>query len=141
MTWSQQSWCNRAMVDLTALPPGLYRGTVSGEESGDCHCRIEVRRLTEHALSLDYEAVGLDGLQHVEHAIVTSSALHVTASEFPDVVTFRMSATGQYVADGAPFPMEIHARWDGGSLKWAWHWAVPGEDLQEKSRATTRPVR
>ena len=129
------------MVDLMALPPGLYRGTVSGEESGECRCRIEVRRLTEHALSFDYEAVGVDGLQHVEHTIVTRSALHVAASEFPDVVTFRRTEPGQYVADAGPFPMKIHAGWDDGSLTWAWHWAIPGEAVREQSRATARPVR
>ncbi len=129
------------MVDLMALPPGLYRGRVSGEESGECRCRIDVRRLTEHALSLDYEAVGVDGLQHVEHTIVTRSALHVAASEFPDVVTFRMTATGQYVAEAAPFPMQIHAGWDDGSLTWAWQWALPGEPVREQSRATAQPVR
>ena len=129
------------MPDLMALPPGLYRGTVSGEESGECQCRVEVRRLTEHALSLDYEAVGSDGLQHVEHTIVTPTALHVAASEFPDVATFRMTATGHYVAEAAPFPMEIHAGWDGSTLTWTWHWALPGQTLREQSRATAQPVR
>lgn len=129
------------MVDLMALPPGLYRGTVSGEESGECQCRIDVRRLTGHALSLDYEAVGLDGLQHVEHTIVTRSALHVAASEFPDVATFRMTATGRYVSDVGALPMEIRGGWDGGSLTWAWHWSLPGESLREQSRATAQPVR
>ncbi|GAA4735894.1 hypothetical protein GCM10023350_19710 [Nocardioides endophyticus] len=129
------------MIVLMALPPGLYRGTVSGEESGGCICRIDVRRLTEHALSLDYEAVGLDGLQHVEHTIVTPSALHVAASEFPDVVTFRMMASGHYVAEHAPSPMEIHADWDGGTLTWAWHWALSGEKSREQSRATAQPLR
>jgi hypothetical protein len=128
------------MADVMALPPGLYRGTASGAESGECQCRIDVRRLTEYALSLDYEAVGLDGLQHVEHTIVTRSALHVAASEFPDVVTFRMAATGRYVSDAGGVPMEIHAGWDGGTLTWAWHWSLPGEALREQSRATAQPV-
>lgn len=122
------------------LPPGLYRGTVSGEESGECQCRLDVRRLTEHALSVDYEAVGLDGLQHVEHTVVTASALHVVASEFADLVTFQMAAPGRYIAEEAPSPMQIHAGWDGGVLTWAWHWAASGEELREKSRATAEPL-
>ena len=61
------------MDALSQLRPGLYVGTVDGEESGHCVCRIEVRRLTDHALSLDYEAFGADGLQHVEHTIITGS--------------------------------------------------------------------
>lgn len=128
------------MADLMALPPGLYRGTVSGEESGECQCRIEVRRLTEHALSLDYDAVGLDGLQHVEHTIVTPTALHVAASEFPEVVTFRVTAAGHYVADAGALRMEIHADWASDTVTWAWHWARPGETLREQSRATAQPV-
>lgn len=128
------------MVDLTSLPPGLYRGTVSGEESGECQCRIDVRRLTEHALSVDYEAVGVDGVQHVEHTVVTASALHVAASEFPAVLTFRRAAPGRYVAEDAPAPMEIHAAWDGQVLTWAWHWAAPGEAVREQSRAVARPL-
>lgn len=128
------------MVDLMALPPGLYRGVVTGEESSDCQCRIEVRRLTEHALSLDYEAVGVAGLQHVEHTIVTASSLHVAASEFSDVVPFRRVAAGHYVGDAADLSMEIHAGWDGDSLTWAWHWAPQGQGLREQSRAIARQV-
>ena len=124
-----------------ALPPGLYRGTVSGDESGECMCRIDVRRLTDHALSVDYEAIGQDGLQHVEHTIVTASALHVAAGELPEVVEFRRTSTGRYFAEAAPFPMEIRAGWDGDALTWAWHWAIPGEELREQSRATAKPVR
>lgn len=129
------------MPDLQDLPPGLYRGTVTGEESGECQCRLEVRRLTDHALSVDYEAVGPDGLQHVEHTIVTASGLHVAASEFPDIVTFRPTAPGQYAAVTGPGPMEIRAAWDGAVLSWAWWWAAPGEQPRERSRATARPLR
>jgi hypothetical protein len=129
------------MMDLMAVSPGLYRGTVTGAESGDCQCRMDVRRLTEHAVSVDYEAVGVAGLQHVEHTIVTASALHVAASEFPAVLTFQRMAAGRYVADRDGPAMEIYAGWDGGSLTWAWHWALPGEELREQSRAVARQVR
>lgn len=53
-----------------------------GKRAVSVKCRVDVRRLTEHALSLDYEAVGLDGLQHVEHTIVTLSALYVPPASF-----------------------------------------------------------
>ncbi|MBC2934230.1 hypothetical protein [Nocardioides sp. zg-1228] len=129
------------MVNMLAVPAGLYRGTVTGPESGDCQCRIDVRRLTEHAMSVDYEAVGVSGLQHVEHTIVTASALHVVASEFPTVVTFRRTGPGRYVADVEGPAMEIHPGWDGASLTWAWHWAPPGEEAREQSRAVARQVR
>ena len=129
------------MLDLMSVPPGLYRGTVTGAESGDCQCRMEVRRLTAHAMSVDYEAFGAAGLQHVEHTIVTASALHVAASEFPTVLTFRRTSAGRYVADADGPPMEIRPGWDGATLTWAWHWAAQGEDPREQSRAVARPVR
>ncbi len=81
---------------------GLYRGTVEGEESGHCVCRVEVRRLTDHALTLDFEAVVAEGLQHVEHTIITGSTLHVTMSEVPEVVTFRKGPAGVYTATAPP---------------------------------------
>ncbi|HEY0950759.1 hypothetical protein [Nocardioides sp.] len=127
------------MDALMRIRPGLYRGTVDGEESGHCSCLIEVRRLTDHALSLDYEAVGSEGIQHVEHTIITGSALHVTMGEFPDVVMFREGAPGVFVADpSAPLPMQIHPGVDAGTLTWAWHWAPPGEEPREQSRATAQ---
>ena len=129
-----------AMGELMDLTPGLYRGTVTGEESGHCVCRLEVRRLTQHALSVDYEAVGSDDLQHVEHTIITNSALHVATSEFPNVVAFRSVARGVYVTD-TPAHMEIHADFEDDTLTWCWHWAAPGETAREKSRATAEVVR
>ncbi len=121
------------------IRPGLYRGTVEGEESGHCVCRMEVRRLTDHALSLDYEAAGAEGLQHVEHTIITTSALFVAMSEFPDVVRFDARPSGAFTAGAsAPVPMAIHGGFEDDTLTWAWHWAPPGEDLREQSRATAR---
>lgn len=127
------------MDTLSQLRPGLYVGTVDGEESGHCVCRIEVRRLTDHALCLDYEAFGADGLQHVEHTIITGSTLHVAMGELPDVVAFREGAAGVFAADAAaPMPLRIHAGVEVDTLTWAWHWALPGEELREQSRATAR---
>lgn len=128
------------MGALIEIRPGLYRGTVTGEESGRCICRMDVRRLTDHALSLDYEAVGADGLQHVEHTIITASSLHVAMGEFPEVVRFHEEAAGVFTADpGAPMPMQIRAGVEDDTLTWAWHWAPPGEEPREQSRATARP--
>ncbi|CAI9415389.1 hypothetical protein [Nocardioides sp. T2.26MG-1] len=122
---------------LLEVPPGLYRGTVEGEESGHCVCRMEVRRLTEHALSLDYEAVGDDGLQHVEHTIITASSLHVAMGEFSEVVAFHEGLAGVFTAAvAAPMPMQIRADFADATLTWVWHWAPPGEPLREQSRAT-----
>lgn len=127
------------MDALSQLRPGLYLGTVDGEESGHCACRIEVRRLTDHALSLDYKAFGVDGLQHVEHTIIAGPTLHVVTSELADMVVFSEGPTGVFVADaGAPMPLRIQAGVDGDVLTWAWHWAPPGEEPREQSRATAR---
>ncbi|HEY0903327.1 MAG TPA: hypothetical protein VGE14_05505 [Marmoricola sp.] len=127
------------MDALSQLRPGLYVGTVDGEESGHCVCRIEVRQLTDHALSLVYEAFGADGLQHVEHTIITGSTLHVAMGELPGVVAFREGPAGVFAADAAaPMPLRIHAGVDGDVLTWAWHWAPPGEEPREQSCATAR---
>ncbi|HEY1116468.1 MAG TPA: hypothetical protein VGE43_02105 [Acidimicrobiales bacterium] len=127
------------MEALSQLRPGLYVGTFEGDESGHCVCRMEVRRLSDHALSLDYEAFGAGGLQHVEHTVIAGSTLHVAMGEFPDVVAFREGAAGVFAADaGAPMPMQIHAGVEGDTLTWAWHWAGPGEEPCEQSRATAR---
>lgn len=124
-----------AAQDWWSLEPKVRAGRIARWAA-----RIEVRRLTKHAMSVDYEAVGVAGLQHVEHTIVSASGLHVATSEFSDVVAFRRVAAGHFVGDAAGFAMEIHAGWDGDSLTWAWHWAPPGQSLREQSRATARQV-
>ena len=57
--------------------------------------------------------------------------------ELPDVVAFREGPAGVFAADAAaPMPLRIHAGVEGDTLTWAWHWAAPGEEPREQSRAT-----
>ncbi|HYF72235.1 MAG TPA: hypothetical protein VD864_05415 [Nocardioides sp.] len=37
-------------------------------------------------------------------------------------------------------PLQVHASVEDDTLTWAWHWAAPGEEPREQSRATARRV-
>jgi hypothetical protein len=130
------------MGDLLQLPAGIYRGRVEGAESGACEARIEVRRVPGGCVTVDYEAVGADGLQHVEHTIVTTGALHVAHSETPGVQVFAETGPGVYDApSGGPYAQRICPAWDGVELTWSWHWSPAGHAPVEQSRAVTRAAR
>lgn len=126
--------------ELLSARSGIYRGLVTGPESGDCSARIEVRRAPGGCLTVDYEATSeREGLQHCEHTVVTADALYVAFSEAPGVSVFTATGDGGYVCEAAgPYAMEIHASFDTNSLVWAWHWAASGETPREMSRAVCR---
>lgn len=128
-----------AMRSLTDLPAGLYRGQVSGAESGSCEARMAVARIPGNCLAVDYEAVGADGVQHVEHTLVDETTLYVAHSEAPGVQVFQKTADDTFDGPpGGPYEQRLVISWDGEVLAWAWHWAAAGEELREQSRATTR---
>lgn len=122
---------------LLRTVPGLYRGLVTGTESGECSARIEVRAAPGGCLTVDYEATSeREGLQHKEHTIVSADVLHVAFSEANGVSMFNQTQDGVYVcAVPGPLAMEIHASFMDGVLTWAWHWAASGEEPREMSRA------
>lgn len=110
------------------MPPGLYRGEVEGAESGRCEARIEIGRIPGGCLTVDYEAVGADGVQHVEHTVVAPGALHVAHSEASGVAVFTEADQG--VFDGpcdGPYVQRLVIAWDGQALTWSWHWSPAGE--------------
>ncbi len=125
---------------LLGTTPGLYRGLVTGLESGECSARIEVRQAPGGCLTIDYEATSeREGLQHREHTLVAPDGLFVAFSESPGVSVFAMSADGIFVCSApGPYAMEIHASFDDGVLSWAWHWAEKGVQPAEMSRAVCR---
>lgn len=127
-----------AMEWLADLPAGLYRGRVSGAESGSCEARIEVARVAGNCLAVDYEGVGADGVQHVEHTLVDENALYVAHSETTGVHVFHKIGDGTFDGPpGGPYDQRLVIGWDGHVLTWAWWWARAGGDLREQSRATT----
>ena len=90
---------------------------------------------------MDYEAVGIDGLQHVEHTIIAPEALYVALSESTGVHVFTEVTPGVFdTASAGPYDQRLILDWDGCVLTWAWHWALAGEELVEQSRATVQLV-
>lgn len=126
--------------NLLNTPLGLYRGLVTGLESGECSARIEVGRAPGGSLIVDYEATSeREGIQHREHTVVTSDALYVAFSEAPGVSVFASTTDGVYDCSAAgPYVMRIHARFVDGTLTWSWHWAETGQEPKEMSRAVCR---
>lgn len=128
---------------LTAKP-GLYRGLVTGLESGECSARIEVRRAPGGCLTVDYEAASeREGLQHREHTVVTPDALFVAFEEAAGVSVFERDRNSDLsfvcAAPGRPV-LGIRAAFNSAddSLAWAWHWSEDGADPREMSRALCR---
>lgn len=129
------------MAPILTCPAGLYRGRVDGSESARCEARIEVRRIPGGCLTVDYEAVGASGLQHVEHTVVAPGVLYVAHGEAPGVTVFTQ--TSGEVFDGppdAPYAQRLFIDWRGGTLIWSWHWAPQGHVPTEQSRAEVRLV-
>ncbi len=130
-----------ADAGILRLPAGLYRGTVEGPESGHCDARVEARRIPGGCVSLDYEAFGAEGLQHVEHTLVGPGVLHVAHSEAPGITVFTESAPGVYdAAPAGPYAQRLVVGWDGTELTWSWHWSPAGTAPTERSTATLRPA-
>jgi len=124
---------------LLGCPPGLYRGRVEGAESGRCEARVEVRKIPGGCLSVDYEAVGAEGVQHVEHTVVAPTVLYVAHSEAPGVSVFTPAGDGVFDGPaGGPYAQRVVVDWDGRTLTWSWHWAPAGEAPMEQSRAEVR---
>lgn len=124
------------MAESVVIPPGTYRGTVEGIESGHCTARMEVRAAPGGCVTVDYEAVSdKHGLQHVEHAILAPDSLHVAFGEAPGVTVFRGVAEGEF---RSPDGMRILVAYAAGVLTWAWHWGAEADSVVERSRATCR---
>ncbi|MGH8890421.1 MAG: hypothetical protein ACRDV3_11805, partial [Acidothermaceae bacterium] len=83
-----------------------------------------MRRVPGGCAAVDYEAVGPDGVQHVEHTIVTPTALYVSHSEAPGVEIFTAAGDGVFDGPaGGPYAQRLVVNWDGEILTWAWHWS------------------
>ena len=121
---------------LLEIPVGLYRGLITGLESGECSARMQVRQIPG-GLTVDYEATSeREGLQHAEHTLIVSDGLYVAINEMPGVSFFALTEPNRFVSSGpGPYAMEIHADYADGQLTWAWCWAEVGQSLKEMSKA------
>ncbi len=98
-----------------------------------------MRRLPGGCLGIDYEAVGSEGLQHVEHTVVAPGALYVAHSEAAGISVFTGVGGGVFEGPpGGPYEQRLVVGWDGTTLTWSWHWAPAGELPEERSRAEVR---
>ncbi len=119
---------------------GTYWGTGDGIESSTFVGRVVVAPAIS-AVRLDYEAWSdREGLQHREQALVVEGPagleLHTTTSEMPGLLTFVADEAGQgFVLSGdAPMAMRIVLELpEPGTLRWAWWWSPPGEEIVERS--------
>lgn len=125
---------------LLEIPAGLYRGLITGLESGECSARIQVRQIPGGCLAVDYEATSeREGLQHAEHTLVASDGLYVALTEAPGVSFFALTEPNRFVSSApGPYAMEIRAEYADGQLTWAWHWAEAGQPPKEMSKAVCR---
>ncbi len=128
---------------------GIYFGTGDGVESGPFVSRIEVSRLPNGGVSLDYEATSREqGVQHLEHSLLCPGPdgrdrLYIAHSESPFVTEMveAEAGTGRFAQSAplGPYTMEVvietpeHER-----LTFAWWWANAGEEPVEQSKADAR---
>ena len=90
---------------------------------------------------MDYEAIGIEGVQHVEHTIIAFTTLFVAHSEATGVHVFSEVSPGVFDnASEGPYDQRLVLDWDGKVLTWAWHWAPGGEEIREQSRAVVELV-
>lgn len=87
---------------------------------------------------MDYEAVSDEhGLQHVEHSLLSDTAIHVAFGEAPGLTVFRSRGDGMFEVEGER-PMRIGVSFEKGQLIWAWYWGTGSGDVVERSRAVCR---
>lgn len=128
------------------VAPGIYRGRGDGPDSGPFVARIAVTPVVcGRAVTIDYEASSDgDGLQHVEHAVLTGDddgrlALHVVRLDVPGVVRFTASRPGEFTAYDGPIKARIVlAVPESDALTYAWWWSRDGGEPTEQSRADVR---
>ena len=138
-----------SLAAALANAPGTYFGMGDGPESGPFVARIEVRRLPNGGVSIDYEATSREqGVQHLEHSLLCVGAdgrdrLYVAHSESPfvtEMVADESEPTrfAQSQPSG-PYAMEIVIEApEPDRITYAWWWAAAGETPSEQSKADVR---
>jgi hypothetical protein len=97
--------------------PGVYFGTGEGVESGPFVARIEVSKLPNGGVSIDYEATSREqGVQHREHTLLVAGAdghdrLCIAHSESPFITDMVATAEDptrfRQSAPFGPYDMEV----------------------------------
>jgi len=128
-----------------AAAPGVYYGTGDGPESGPFVSRIEVARLPNGGVSIEYEATSREqGVQHLEHSLLAAGPdgrdrLCIAHSEAPfvtEMIAVEASGTRFVQPERAgPFVMEVP---ESGRITYAWWWAAGEDAPTEQSRADAR---
>lgn len=122
-----------SLASTLAGSPGLYSAAGDGQESGPFVSRIEVKRLPNGGVSIDYEATSREqGVQHVEHSMLVAGSdgrdrLYVSHSESPFVTEMVESTLGsrrfELREHGGPYVMVIVIDIpEVDRLTYAWWW-------------------
>ena len=138
-----------SLVATLAAAPGVYFGAGDGPESGPFVSRIEVGKLPNGGVSIDYEAASREqGVQHLEHSLLAAGPdglgrLYIAHSEAPFVTEMvaTESDSTRFVQStpGGPFVMEVVIQVPApGRITYAWWWATPGQVPTEQSKADAR---
>lgn len=138
-----------SLAQRLAESPGVYYGTGDGSESGPFVARIEIRRLPNGGVLIDYEATSREqGVQHHELTMLVAGAdgrdrLYVAHSESPFVTEMVASSSDssrfeQHEPFG-PYAMEVVIDLPASDrMTYAWWWAPIGSPLTEQSKADVR---
>ena len=138
-----------SLAATLATAPGVYYGTGDGPESGPFVSRIEVARLPNGGVSIEYEATSREqGVQHLEHSLLAAGPdgrdrLYIAHSEAPfvtEMIAVDANSTRFVQPERAgPFAMEVVIEVpEPGRITYAWWWAAGEDAPTEQSRADAR---
>lgn len=128
---------------------GTYYGTGDGPESGPFVSRIEVKKLPNGGVSIEYEATSREqGVQHLEHSLLAAGPdgrdrLYIAHSEAPfvtEMIAAEANSTRFVQPQPAgPFVMEVVIEIpEPDRITYAWWWAADGQTPTEQSKADAR---
>ncbi len=132
-----------------AAGPGTYDGTGDGPESGPFVSRIEVKKLPNGGVSIEYEATSrAQGVHHLEHSLLAArpdgrDRRYVAHSEAPfvsEMIAVEANSTRFVQPQPAgPFAMEVVIEVpEPDRITYAWWWANEGDTPTEQSKADAR---
>lgn len=138
-----------SLAQHLAHATGVYFGTGDGVESGPFLSRIEVSRLPNGGVSIDYEATSREqGPQHREHTLLVTGVdgrdrLYVAHSESPFVTEMVASESDssrfRQPTPFGPYAMEVVIEFlEPDRITYAWWWAEAGASPVEQSKADAR---